>query len=123
MIVNGYTDNREMYVDFLRFCGFLVDATPDPWDALLLARLHGPEVIVTDFVFPGVRLDGPEYISRVRKTVNSPQPHIIVISGFTQPAERRRAQDAGADRFLLKPCLPQELLRQIDRAIPSRIRR
>jgi CheY-like chemotaxis protein len=117
VIVNGYVDGREMYVDYLRFCGFLVDAASDPIEALRLVRLHPPNVIVTDFVFPTGRIDGPDFITRVRETVNDSHLCIIVVSGFTRPTDRRRARRAGADRFLLKPCLPHELLREVERAI------
>jgi CheY-like chemotaxis protein len=112
-----------MYVDYLRFCGYVVDAAPAPREALPLVQLLLPDVIVTDFVFPTGHLDGPDFITRVRETVLESYPRIIVVSGFTQPTDSRRARRAGADRFLLKPCLPNELLREVERALrvrPSR---
>jgi CheY-like chemotaxis protein len=69
-----------MYADYLRFCGFVVDAAPDPVEALQLVRLRKPDVVVTDFVFPTGRLDGPDFIARVRKLIIDPHPRIIVVS-------------------------------------------
>jgi len=92
LIVNGNTDGREMYVDYLRFSGYIVDAAPDPIQALQLVRLRRPDVIVTDFVFPTGRLDGPDFIARVRDLLTGKHPRIVVVSGFTQPADRRRAR-------------------------------
>jgi len=115
VIVNGYADNREMYCDYLRFHGFLVDAASEPIEALRLIQLLRPDVIVTDFVFPSGRLDGPDLIARVRELSAGRVSRIIVISGFTQRSDEERARLAGADRFLLKPCLPKDLLREIER--------
>ena len=122
LIVNGYTDGREMYVDYLRFSGYIVDAAAEPIEGLQLARLRLPDVIVTDFVFPTGRLDGPDFIARVRESLSlaSQYPRIVVVSGFTQPADRQRARHAGANRFLLKPCLPNELLHEVERAMATR---
>jgi len=120
LVVNGYTDGREMYVDYLRFSGFIVDAATDPIMALQLVRLRAPDIIVTDFVFPTGCLDGPGFIARVRESLTDQRPPIIVVSGFTRQTDRQRAQHAGANRFLLKPCLPNELLHEVERAMATR---
>jgi DNA-binding response OmpR family regulator len=121
--VNGYPDGREMYVDYLRFCGFSVVGASDPSQALRWIQLLVPDVIVTDFVFPTGQLDGPGFIARVRETASGRHPRVIVISGFTQRSDEQRARDAGADRFVLKPCLPHDLLRRIDRIMMSGVAR
>lgn len=115
VIVNGYADGRDMYVDYLRFHGFLVDAAAEPMEGLRLVQLLAPDVIVTDFAFPTGRLDGPELIARARELAAGRRARIIVISGFTQRTDEERARQAGADRFLLKPCLPKDLLHEIER--------
>ena len=120
LVVNGYADGRDMYADYLRFNGFMVDAASDPVEALHRIQAVAPDVIVTDFAFPGSGPAGPAFIARVRDMAFGQAPCIIVISGFTQSTDRRQAREAGADRFLLKPCLPKALLRIIDRITLAR---
>ena len=103
-----------MYAEYLRFHGLVVDAVSNPIEALRLIGLSTPDVIVTDFVFPTGQIDGPDFVTRARLSTASQQPFVIVISGFTQRADETRARQAGADRFLLKPCLPKALLREIE---------
>jgi CheY-like chemotaxis protein len=123
IIVNGYGDGREMYVDYLRFHGFVVDAASDPIEALRLIEMLAPNVIVTDFAFPTGRLDGPDFIACARELPAGRRARIIVISGFTQRTDEERASQAGADRFLLKPCLPKDLLHEIEKMTTPRVLR
>jgi two-component system cell cycle response regulator DivK len=115
LIVNGFADGREMYVDFLRHCDLEVRGAARPTAALRILRRFRPDIIVTDFVFPEGRLDGVTFINVVRQQPALYDPVVIVVSGFTQPTDERRARAAGADAFLMKPCLPERLLLEMQR--------
>ena len=120
LIVNGFTDGREMYVAYLRHNSLSVREATSPTTALPLVRRFQPDVIVTDFVFRTGSVDGPGFINAVRQMRDAINPTIIVVSGFTQKRDERRARDAGADAFLIKPCLPEQLLFEVQRALAVR---
>jgi DNA-binding NarL/FixJ family response regulator len=70
------------------------------WELLLLDPSIG--VVLSDLTMPG--MDGFELLRRVRESV---LPRIrslpfAVLSGADEPAQRKRAADLGADRFVVK---------------------
>lgn len=119
LIVNGF-DGRRMYACYLQHEGLAVCEAKNPSTALKAIARFRPDVVVTDYVFPGASIDGPAFIRQVRNNSERAQPMIIVVSGFTGPEDARRARAAGADVFLLKPCLPEDLLAHITRSPETR---
>ena len=104
-----------MYACYLQHEGLSVREARTPAAALKAIRGFRPDVVVTDYVFPGTSVDGPAFIRRIRDHSELPRPAIIVVSGFTRPEDAQRARAAGADVYLLKPCLPEDLLAHIAR--------
>jgi CheY-like chemotaxis protein len=117
LIVDSYTDEAEMYTQYLRSRGSSVDDVRTPEEAL--SRMAGapPVVIVTDMVFERSAYDGPLFVRTLRDRPDCSMTNLIVLSGFTRPIDRHRARIAGADRFLLKPCAPDELWRHVNSAV------
>jgi CheY-like chemotaxis protein len=105
-----------MYARYLQHEGLSVCQARSPATALKALRHIRPDVVVTDYVFPRTRIDGPAFIRQVRKISQRTQPTIIVVSGLVRQEDAQRARAAGADLFLLKPCLPEDLLADIMRA-------
>jgi two-component system, chemotaxis family, response regulator PixG len=120
LIVDSYRDEAEMYAQYLSALGARVDYVRTPEDALARLPLNPPAVIVTDMIFQWSAYDGPGFLRAVRKHPECATTNLIVLSGFTRPIDRQRARAAGADRFLLKPCAPDELRRHIESALYAR---
>jgi two-component system, cell cycle response regulator DivK len=103
-------DGLEMYTEFLRYHGLTVISVSDPRDALMLA----PQ---TDIVVTGMNLDDPmdgiELVSRLRHNNCTRSTPIIVLTACAWPKDRARAEGAGCDLFLPKPCLPNDLLGEV----------
>lgn len=119
LVVNGF-DGRRMYASYLEHEGLVVCEATGPRGALSAIRRFHPDVLVTDYVFPGTTIDGPAFIAQVRDDRGCAQPAIVVVSGYTRPEDERRARAAGADDFVLKPCLPADLLAHIVRSLGMR---
>src|SRR4026208_1061005 len=110
LVQRSRDDSLEIYAQFLRYHGLAVIAVSDTRNALVQA----PQA---DIVVTGVSLDDPMYgvelVSRLRHdgcTVSTP---IIVLTACAWPEDRARAEGAGCDVFLPKPCLPNDLLREV----------
>ena len=75
--------------------------------ALPVRHVGSIDVVVLDLSMP--RVDGVAATTRLKEHPQTRHIPVIVVTGFPHEAAQRRAIDAGADVFLTKPCLPDEL--------------
>jgi DNA-binding response OmpR family regulator len=116
LILQEDADSREMYAEYFRYQGFDPIAVSTARHALTLASKV--DAIVTGLLLPG-HMDGMTLIERLktdRKTRNVP---LIVVTSCAWVTERARAERAGCDVFLSKPCLPDELTREVRRLLAA----
>ena len=95
-----------MYAEFLRDT-FEVREAADGDEAFASMRARTPDLVITDLSLPQV--DGFELLKRIRSDDVLSKVPVICLSGYSDAAHERRALDAGADRVLQKPCLPDRL--------------
>ena len=107
LIVDDFEDARDLYAEFLRLQGYEVAGAADGPAALHLALPADYDVIVLDLALP--RMDGLEVLRHLRKNPKTKSTPIIILSASVGQEPREEALAAGADLFLEKPCLPDEL--------------
>jgi CheY-like chemotaxis protein len=110
MLVQPEHDDRAMYIEFLRQNDMIAVCPNDAMSALALAAKA--DVIVTAILLPGP-IDGIELVRRLRADTATRRLPIIVLTACAWKADRDRAEAAGCDVFLAKPCLPDMLLAEI----------
>jgi len=103
-----------MYAEFFRYHGFQPIAVATVSDALNVAPYA--DVIVTETLVPG-HMDGIEFLTRLKRDARTRTIPLIVLTVCAWDTERERAEKAGCDVFLAKPCLPDELLRVVRRVL------
>jgi CheY-like chemotaxis protein len=113
LIVDDDRDTREMYSESLRSMGFDPMTATTAEEALRVAARTLPAVLVTDLRLKG-GMDGAELARRLREDHRTKDVRIIMLTGAGFGEERERAEVC-ADRFLLKPCLPEMLASEIRR--------
>jgi CheY-like chemotaxis protein len=111
LLVDHDADTRELYSDFLTINGYAVDHADDGREALARVVAQRPDVIVTETALP--LLDGYHLVELLRHDGATKTIPIIVVTADAFPADVDRARAAGADAVLLKPCLPETLLKVI----------
>ena len=118
LLVDDYQDGREMYADSLRFAGYrTLEASSGP-EALELALDRRPSLILMDLSLPGI--DGWEVTARLKKDARTRHIPIVALTAHALQEERERAERAGCDAFVAKPCLPEELLAEVQRLLTPR---
>ncbi len=80
-------------------------------EAVDLARLHHPDVVLTDIEMPG--LTGLDVTKELRRDGRGPR--VIILTTFARPGYLRRALDAGASGYLLKDAPSEQLADAIRR--------
>jgi two-component system, cell cycle response regulator DivK len=113
LLVEDFADAREMYRDYLEFSGFRVETAGDGREALDKARACRPDLILMDLSLPGI--DGWEATRILKADPETASVPVVALSAHAMAPEGRRAQEAGCDGFIAKPCLPHELVAEIGR--------
>jgi CheY-like chemotaxis protein len=106
LLVEDHQDTCQMYAEFLAV-GYQVLTAGDGEQGLERLRSHRPDLLITDLSLP--RLDGFELMRQVRRDPAIRTIPIICLSGYGGDVYEARAREAGGDRLLLKPCMPDTL--------------
>jgi CheY-like chemotaxis protein len=101
LLIEDNHDGREMLRDLLRSWGHEIAEAGDGLDGLEAMRRQLPDVALVDVGLPG--MDGYELARRVRALPNGENVCLIAVTGYGQPEDRRRAQEAGFNEHLVKP--------------------
>lgn len=80
--------------------GFDVRHCPNGEDALQEALDYHPDLILLDIMMP--RITGYDVLDILRHTKETAHTKIIILTALSQPADRQRAKELGADEFLIK---------------------
>lgn len=99
--------------------GFGVLHACDGEEGLMVAREELPDVILLDWMLPLV--SGIEVCRRLRRTSETANIPIIMLTARGEESDRVRGLDTGADDYITKPYSPRELISRI-RAILRRVR-
>jgi CheY-like chemotaxis protein len=97
---------------FLEQAGFAVEFATDGATALQRARQLKPELLVAEILVPV--LDG---LSLCRAIKSDPETAHTLVLIFSHLHAEDRANDAGADAFLLKPLNEELLIHTVERLI------
>ena len=121
LIVEPHVDTCDMYCDYFSHQDVSTITASNARDALVIAMTEVPatDVVVTNIKLPG-ELDGIDLVARLRHNVRTRRIATIVLSARTFSCDEERAWAAGCDVFVLKPCLPEVLLKQVRRLLRIR---
>jgi len=94
-------------VPLLEDDGYEVRSASDGAEALELARELGPDLVITDVEMP--KLDGYGVCKALKQDAATAHVPVLICSSLGEAADLERGFDAGADDYLVKPVIPEEL--------------
>jgi CheY-like chemotaxis protein len=112
MLVDDSEDTRELYTGFFLDSGLRVTHAVDGDHALFKILATQPDLVIMDLGMP--LLDGWAATRAMKAHPRSKHIPVIVLTGHVTADSLERARAAGADAVLTKPCLPHDLLAQVD---------
>ena len=108
LLVEDDRDGRRLYAEWLTQAGFKVEQAHNGLQALERAFELIPHVVVTDLNIPGI--DGYELTKRLKQDPRTRSVPVLAVTGYAAfAADPGRAQRAGCDAVLEKPCSPEDL--------------
>ena len=105
-------DTRELYALYLSMLGYNVVLAANGEEAVDLARTHHPDLIVMDLDMPD--MDGWAAIRQLQTDPTTVAIPVIVLTGNDFKTELRDvALAVGAVSYVMKPCFPEDLAREV----------
>ena len=115
LVVDDLSENRVVLRDMLEPVGFEISEAADGREALQIAQLQRPDLILMDVFMPD--MDGRQATIRLRELPALAQVPIIVVSASALGGDEEASLAAGANAFLAKPVNEDRLLEQIGRLL------
>ena len=117
LVVDDYPDAREMYSEYLEYCGFEVVQAANGMEALNRAAEWKPDIILMDLSLPV--MDGWEATRRLKADKRTAKIPVVALTGHALAGISEGAKKAGCDAFVTKPCLPEDLVKEIRKILDA----
>jgi two-component system phosphate regulon response regulator PhoB len=111
LVVEDEPAQREVLAYNLEAEGFTVAKAENGDEALLLFEESQPDVVVLDWMLPGV--SGIEVCRRLKSRPESRGVPIIMLSARSEEVDRVRGLETGADDYVVKPYSVVELMARV----------
>ncbi len=115
LLVDDYPDAREMYAEYLEFSGYEIVQAGNGLEAIERAIDSHPDVILMDLSLPV--MDGWEATRRLKADERTKHIPVLAVTGHALTGVSNDAKAAGCDGFITKPCLPEDLVAEIKKAL------
>jgi CheY-like chemotaxis protein len=115
LIADRDADTRRIYADFLTLSDYLIEQSEDGRDALAKVFSRQPDILVTDTHLPGI--NGFELCALLRQDTATRSIPIVMVTANAFGGDMQRAERAGADTVLSKPCGAETLFAEIQRLL------
>jgi DNA-binding response OmpR family regulator len=117
LIADDDADVRDVAAVKLRAAGYRTLEADDGRTAMALAVGERPQLILLDVSMPG--LDGLGFCYELHSSPQTAHIPVIIISGRGTPSDLALGEMVGAEDYLVKPFSPAELLRRVERLVPT----
>lgn len=112
-------DDDDLLIDLLEYRlgarGFEVLVARDGGEAVALAETEDLDAVVLDAMMPV--MDGHQVLRRLRSKVKTATVPVIMLTARRQQEDIVGALDLGANDYLVKPFIPDELIARLTRLL------
>ena len=116
LLIEDDDDNRELMGEVLQDAGYEVVLVASGAEGLRTLAEQSIDVIVTDLGMPGM---GGLEVAQAAKEI-APSVPVVVITGFTDREDIKRARGREIDAVLVKPVDPDALTSVVDQMVKRR---
>ena len=113
MIVEDNELNMKLFNDLLEANGYNIIQTRDGLEALKLARLHKPDLILMDIQLPEV--SGLEVTKWIKEDDNLKSIPIIAVTAFAMKGDEEKIREGGCEAYIAKHISVATFLQTVQR--------
>ena len=100
LLVEDDINLREIYAARLQVEGYEVISAGDGEEALAVAVRERPDLIISDVMMP--KISGFDMLDILRSTPETKNVKVIVMTALSQEEDRKRGEQLGADKYVVK---------------------
>jgi two-component system, chemotaxis family, response regulator PixH len=108
LVVDDVNSDLQLLRGYLEQAGYQVTTATNGADALVKARLHQPDIIVTDLVMPD--LTGLELCRQLKREVATANIPVVACTTKDRQMDRTWAKKQGVAAYVVKPCTQADLV-------------
>ena len=116
LIVEDNDLNMKLFNDLLEAHGYCTLQTKDGVEALRMARLHRPDLILMDIQLPEV--SGLEVTKWLKEDDDLRAIPVIAVTAFAMKGDEEKIRDGGCEAYIAKPISVASFMRTVERFLP-----
>jgi DNA-binding response OmpR family regulator len=117
LVADDDSDVRELSIFTLRFAGYEVLGASNGEEAVNLAKMNHPDLILLDVRMP--KMNGYEACKALKADPNTSSIPVIFLSARGQESEIQVGFNLGAVDYILKPIAPDKLTEKVKYHLPK----
>jgi DNA-binding response OmpR family regulator len=111
LVADDDREVRELSIFTLRFAGHEVLSATDGEEAVIQAKVYGPDLILMDVRMP--RMNGYEACKILKADVVTSSIPVIILSARGEESDVQAGFNAGAVDYIQKPIAPDQLAEKV----------
>ena len=112
LVVEDNDLNMKLFHDLLEAHGYNILQTKDGMEALKIARLHRPDLILMDIQLPEV--SGLEVTKWIKEDDNLKQIPVIAVTAFAMKGDEEKIREGGCEAYIAKPISVTKFLETVE---------
>jgi len=115
LVAEDEKDIRELIAFTLRYAGFDVEVAVNGIEALEKIGQEKPDLVILDVRMP--RMTGYEVCRRLKEDPQTRDIPVVFLSAKGQDMEVQEGYASGAEEYIIKPFVPDDLVAQVQRIL------
>ncbi len=115
LVVDDEKDVCDFVKSFFSLRGYQVFTASNGREAIHITEAEDPLIILQDIKMPG--MNGIETLRRVKE--KRPNDRVIMVTGLDDTRRMQEAEKFGADGYITKPLVLDDLVRAVSEAAPK----
>ncbi len=112
LVVDDQPELRKLITMTLQMGDYEVDEAEDATQGYEKVKSFRPDILLLDVMMPG-EMDGYQLCEKLKSDSNYSELSVVLLTARGQASDIEQGEKAGADRYLVKPFSPLQLVQTV----------